>query len=103
VPEDVERMNRFWGDDSWKAAAYVESKQSNMFDFEPEQLKQDNSTIAAAFRERLKKVAGFKYVPEPLPMRNKNNAILYYLFFASANDTGRKIVEDIFKKYRLRT
>lgn len=103
APEDIERMNRFWGDESWEAAAYVESGQASMFGFEPEKLKQDNPAIAAAFRERLQKVAGFKYVPQPLPMRNKNNAVLYYLFFASANDTGRKIVEGIFKRYRMRT
>ena len=103
APEDIQRMNRFWGDESWGTTAYVESGQKNMFDFEPEKLKQNNPAVAAAFRERLKKVAGFKYVPQPLAMRNKNNAILYYLFFASANDTGRKIVEDIFKRYRLRT
>ena len=103
APEHIERMNRFWGDESWMTAAYVESGQASMFGFEPETLKQDNPAIAAAFRERLQKVAGFKYVPRPLPMRNKNNAILYYLFFASTNNTGRKIVEDIFKKYRIRT
>ena len=103
VPQDVARMTRFWGDESWRDVAYVDSGQANLFDTEPEKLKQDNPVIAAAFRERLQKVAGFKYVPQPLPMRNKNNAVLYYLFFASANDTGRKIVEDIFKRYRLRT
>jgi three-Cys-motif partner protein len=102
APEDIDRMNRFWGDDSWRTAAYVESGQSSMFDFGPEKLKQDNPAIAAAFRERLRQVAGFKYVPQPLPMRNKNNAVLYYLFFASGNDTGRKIVEDIFKRYQFR-
>jgi hypothetical protein len=33
-------------------------------------VKQDNDAIVAAFRERLKKVAGFNFVPEPLPMKN---------------------------------
>ena len=103
TPENIERMNRFWGDASWGSVAYVESGQASMFDFEPEKLKQDNPAIAKAFRERLQTVAGFKYVPQPLPMRNKNKAILYYLFFASANNTGRKIVEDMFKRYRMRT
>lgn len=30
--------------------------------------KQPNDVIAEAFKERLKKVAGFKYVPEPVPI-----------------------------------
>jgi len=54
--------------------------------------------MADAFRRRLLDVAGFKYVPEPLPMVNSQNAVIYYLFFASHNDTGRKIVSDIFRK-----
>jgi hypothetical protein len=57
-------------------------------------------TIAAAFRERLRKVAGFTYVPEPLAMRNKINAVLYCLFFVAANKTAEKIIKDTFSKYR---
>lgn len=96
--EGTERMNRFWGDDSWKNAAYVEARQGNLFGTTLE--KQGNEVIVAAFQERLKKVAGFQFVPEPLPMKNKTNAVIYYLFFASQNSTGDKIIADIFKKYR---
>ncbi|HYN39133.1 MAG TPA: three-Cys-motif partner protein TcmP, partial [Rhodospirillales bacterium] len=98
---DIERMNRFWGDNSWCDVAYVDTGQTSMFDFEPEKQKQDNETIVAAFRARLQKVAGFEYVPQPLAMTNSNNAVVYYLFFASDNDTGRKIITDIFGRYRL--
>jgi three-Cys-motif partner protein len=100
--EDIDRMNRFWGDNSWDAAAYVATKQLNFLDFELEKHKQDNDTIVTAFQERLKKVADFQHVPKPLAMRNKNNAVVYYLFFASANQTGGNIVESIFAQYRLR-
>jgi three-Cys-motif partner protein len=69
VPQSgVERMTRFWGDDSWVRAAYQESPQGNLFG--TELVKQGNEQIVAAFRERLKKVAGFDFVPDPLPMRN---------------------------------
>jgi three-Cys-motif partner protein len=98
--ESIERMNRFWGDDSWKQVAYVESTQRSLFGDPPDLIKQDNETIAAAFRERLRKVAGFAHVPEPLPMRNSNNAVLYYLFFAAASKTADKIIRDIFANYR---
>ena len=102
APDDIRRMSRFWGDNSWSQIAYLETGQTNMFDFEPETQKQGNEAIVAAFRERLRKVGGFKYVPHPLAMRNSNKAVVYYLFFASANDAGRKIITHVFQKYRLK-
>ena len=95
----TERMTRFWGDESWKQAAYTDSPQYNLFS-RPNRVKQVNEVIVAAFRDRLKKVAGFNVVPEPLAMRNSNNAVVYYLFFASQKDVARKIVQDIFARYR---
>jgi hypothetical protein len=53
-----------------------------------------------AFRQRLTKAAGFRFVPDPLPMRNSNNAVVYYLFFASQKPVAEKIIHDIFAKYR---
>jgi three-Cys-motif partner protein len=100
TPESIEWMNRFWGDDSWRNIAYIESAQQSLFGEPPDLIKQDNDTIAQAFRKRLHEVAGFAHVPAPLPMRNHNNAILYYLFFAAASDTAAKIIRDIFAKYR---
>jgi three-Cys-motif partner protein len=94
----VERMTRFWGE-TWKQAAYADSAQYEFFSA-PGRVKQDNDAIIAAFRERLKKVAGFSFVPEPLPMRNSNKAIVYYLFFASPKPVAEKIIEGIFGKYR---
>jgi three-Cys-motif partner protein len=100
APQDgIERMTRFWGDDSWKQAAYAESSQYGLFS-PPDLVKQDNKTIVAAFRDRLRKVAGFEFVPDPLPMKNSNNAVVYYLFFASRKPVANDIVEDIFAKYR---
>ncbi|HEX3339895.1 MAG TPA: three-Cys-motif partner protein TcmP [Pseudolabrys sp.] len=99
VPQDgIERMNRFWGDGSWKQAAYAKSKQPS-FLFETEDEKQPNTAIVAAFQQRLKNVAGFKYVPAPLPMLNSRNAAVYYLFFASAKPVAEDIITSIFKKY----
>jgi three-Cys-motif partner protein len=96
-PRQVARMNRFWGDDSWRTAAYDTS--GNLFGWEE---KGTNEQLVQAYRERLLKTAGFGYVPEPLPMRNSKGATVYYLFFASPKETGEKIVEDIFAKYRNR-
>jgi three-Cys-motif partner protein len=98
VPQaGIERMNRFWGDESWRGAAYGEARQQSFFG--PEIVKQGNEEIAAAFRDRLNKVAGFGFVPDPLPMRNSKNAVVYYLFFASPKAVADKIIRDIFRKY----
>jgi three-Cys-motif partner protein len=100
VPQDgIDRMTRFWGDGSWKTAAYVEHPQGNLFGAR-DVIKQGNEAIVAAFSKRLAKVAGFEFVATPLPMRNSNSAVVYYLFFASAKAVAYKIVADIFAKYR---
>jgi three-Cys-motif partner protein len=96
--EDAARMTSFWGDESWKQAAYAE--QTNIFGGIDPVKYGGNAQVVGAYRERLKKVAGFKYVPEPMPMRNTKGAVVYYLFFASQNATGKKIVESIFHKYK---
>ncbi len=100
-PEKVQasqaaRMDAFWGDNSWRSAAYTKSEGL----FGEIQEKAENLDVAMAFCERIKETAGFKFVPEPLPMRNTTGAIVYYLIFASPNKTGDKIVTDIFRKYR---
>ena len=97
-PRQIERMNRYWGDESWRDIAY-ESRRTL---FEPEQVKTDNETIAQAFRRRLKRVGGFQHVSDPMPMRNSRGAVVYYLFFASPKAVAAHIVADIFAKYRER-
>ncbi|HUR20849.1 MAG TPA: three-Cys-motif partner protein TcmP [Vicinamibacterales bacterium] len=96
TPAQAARMTAVWGDDSWRSVAYREETDL----FGPQLEKTDNPEIAEAFRLRLKKVAGFKYVPPPIPMRNSKGATVYYLYFASPNKIGGKIVDHIFDKYR---
>jgi len=52
------RMTRFWGDESWRNVAYTTTY--HLFGWHE---KTDNDTIAEAFRERLRQVAGFTHVP----------------------------------------
>lgn len=92
----IARMDAFWGDHSWRSAAYT--KTQGLFDEIEE--KSSNEAVAKAFQNRLKRVGGFAYVPSPIPMRNSTGSVLYYLFFASPKETGAKIVKDIFDKYR---
>ncbi|HEX6189249.1 MAG TPA: three-Cys-motif partner protein TcmP [Pyrinomonadaceae bacterium] len=99
VPEDqAVRMDKVWGDRTWRQAAY-RTERGLFGDIEA---KADNEAVAEAFRSRLREVAGFQYVPRPMPMRNTRGAVVYYLFFASPNKTGAHIVEYIFEKFRQR-
>ncbi len=91
---DIQRMNSFWGNDSWRSSAY------SKMDLFGDGHKAENSAVVDAFQRRLAEVAGFKYVPDPMPMRNSKNAVVYYLFFASHQKLADNIVADIFEKYK---
>jgi three-Cys-motif partner protein len=95
----VERMDRFWGDNSWREVAY--STTANLLGYEEKVCTNDD--LAEAFRQRLIEVAGFEHVPQPVYMRNSKRAGLYYLFFASQKPVAAHIVNDIFSSYRAGT
>ena len=97
-PDNVGRMNSFWGDDSWHRIAY--NRETDLFGIENDEKASTNWQLVLAFKERLKKVAGFRQVPDPMPMRNSRGAVVYYLFFASQKSVALNIVKSIFKKYR---
>ncbi|MEQ1897963.1 MAG: three-Cys-motif partner protein TcmP [Vicinamibacterales bacterium] len=97
-PVQAARMDLVWGDSSWRQSAY-RTDQDLLGDVTK---KEGNDAIAEAFRKRLRNVAGFAYVPQPIPMRNRRGAIVYYLFFAAQKPVANKIVTHIFDKYRNR-
>ncbi len=97
VQSKTEQLTRLWGDETWRDAAYDRS--GNLFG-NPE--KVPNEHFEAAWRERLKKKAGFKFVSKPLPMKTRTNAVIYYLYFASQKPVAAGIVDEIFNKYRKR-
>lgn len=100
-PRQVARMDRFWGDRSWDKVTYEESPQASLFgDREVVKVENSNDRIAEAYRQRLLEVAGFRYVRLPLKFPNRLGRTVYYLFFASPNATGKKILEATFNKYR---
>ena len=101
-PEGVDhaailRMNLYWGNESWKEVAYRPIP--TLFG-EVWKAKESNITIALAFKNRLEEAAGFKYVSQPLPMRNSRGAVIYYLFFASQQKIAYDIIDYIFNKYQ---
>jgi three-Cys-motif partner protein len=97
IQSKIDQLTRLWGDGTWEEAAF--SSEGKLFD-DPE--KVSNEVFEAAFRERLKKKASFKFVSKPMPMKTKTNAIIYYLYFASQKPVAAGIVDDIFNKYRKR-
>jgi three-Cys-motif partner protein len=96
-PLQIKRMDLFWGDNSWKEIAY--STEPDLFGQEFIE-KNENIDVVQGYVERLKKVAGFKYVAKPIAMRNRNKAVVYYLLFASHKPVAVNIVEQIFDKYK---
>jgi three-Cys-motif partner protein len=91
------RMDSAWGDHTWREVLYTRSP--GLFGEIEE--KAENDVVAEALRHRLEKVAGFKYVPRPIPMKDSAGRVFYYLFFASPNKTGARIVGEIFDKHRM--
>ena len=99
VASKVAQMTRLWGDETWLDAGYDQIQ--TLFGYSVP-VKVSNERFAEAFRERLEKKAGFKYVPKPMPMKTQTNSVIYYLYFASQKEAGMDIVSDIFNKYRLK-
>jgi len=88
------RMNFFWGDVSWQDVLY--RPREDLFGEIHKIRTEDFKRLAIEYQNRLKTIAGFKFVPEPVLMRNSRNGPLYYLFFASAQQVAQKIIMDIF-------
>ena len=93
-------MTAFWGDESWRSLFYAPSPQLSLFGESNEVKSSSNLQVARAYAKRLRDHAGFKFVPEPMPMRNSSNAEVYYLLFAAHKEVAGNIVEHIFAKYR---
>lgn len=85
APDEAEAMTRFWGDESWRKAAYVQ-RNGLLSNLGPE--KATDLEFASAFCERLKKEAGFHGTTQPIPMKNSHGALMYYLIFALPNNTA---------------
>jgi three-Cys-motif partner protein len=66
TPQDgIDRMTKFWGDEIWKQIAYAKHPQGNLFT-NPDLVKQSNESVVRASQTRLKNVAGFAFVPDPI-------------------------------------
>jgi hypothetical protein len=59
----------------------------------------DPPEAARDFGRRLKDVACFPHVTDPMPLRNVEDRVTHYLFFASPNSIGARIAREIFSEY----
>ncbi len=76
---------------------YVKEQQMNLFG-EEKYNKTDNAVQKAAglYVERLKSI--FKFVSNPMPLKNSNNTIMFHFIAASNVAVAVKIANDIIKK-----
>lgn len=98
APDQVARMNRFWGDESWRRDCYEE--QPGLFGGIFRSKKPGNEAAVRAYQRRLKDVAGFTHLSTALDMRNRSGAILYYLLGASQASVAVNVFNDVFRKRR---
>ena len=94
VPKKAQRMDTFWGDDSWRTSFYKETGLLNLEE------KVNSDDLVNAYCERLNKEAGFEFVAKPVPFTNTTNAPMFYFCFASHNKTASKVATYLYKKTR---
>jgi three-Cys-motif partner protein len=94
---DAAAFSEFCGTEDWKNLMYQPDLFGDLGKIG------NNRTLAEWFRERIKTVAGFEFVPEPILMRNSKGGNLYFLYFASHQSVAQKVILDIFTKYRKMT
>lgn len=76
---------------------YYEDPQMDLFgDRKFKKIENAVEVAADLYRERLKTI--FKYVSDPLPLRNSTNAVLFHFMAASNVPVAVKIANDIIKK-----
>jgi three-Cys-motif partner protein len=93
------RMTKWWGDESWKEQFYGPGPK--LLHGESTNRKTvNNDDVVEMYRQRLLSEGGYEFVTNPLPMKNSQNAVLYYILLASNNETAVRIMDEILDRYR---
>jgi three-Cys-motif partner protein len=90
------KMTEYWGDESWEEAAYTSD---GLLPLDLPPVRESPDTIISAFRDRLRSVAGFKIVSNPIPMRNTAGRVIYHLLVASHNAKAADVIRPIEKRF----
>lgn len=93
------QMSKWWGSDDWKQLFYSVGQKPLVGDARIQKMV-NNDDIVNFYRQRLLEQGGYEFVTEPLPMKNSQNATLYYILLASNNATAVRIMDEILDKYR---
>jgi three-Cys-motif partner protein len=102
-PKEAERLTNAWGDESWREAVFIDTKQQTLFETSGEPKgKVTCDQIAKAYKARIQHVAGFAHVLDPIAMLNSRRGVIYYLFFASQQPVAAKIMKDIVKSVMMK-
>lgn len=92
----IEKLERFWPDDSYKD--FYTSEGLLFKDIEVRDAR--NEEIVKVYCEKLREIATFEYIPEPLPMKNTKGTTVYYIIFAAHKPVSKRIVRHIFNRHR---
>ena len=90
IPSNLQmKLDTVFGTNTWKDEFYGEPLQGSLFNDNKELEKRANfEAIKSFYRERLREI--FPGVANnPLPLKNKTNSILFYLYFALSNDSKK--------------
>ena len=95
----LERLELFLGLSREEVENYFYKKINTLFpDITFVQKEEDAiEKSAKLYLRRLKDV--FKFVSKAYELKNSTNSVMYHLYFASNNENGVKIANDIVKKY----
>lgn len=98
--EQAVRMDNLWGDRTWQDMFYQTKAQLPLFgDERISEKAATNKMVVDAYCERLRTMAGFNHVSEPVGFRNSTNSVMYYILLASPKEVATNIMRDIQKKY----
>jgi three-Cys-motif partner protein len=90
-------MDRIWGNHDWHDLLYT--RQPDLFGgvWEVKKRRTDAEFLSRLFVEkRLRPL--FKFVTDPIVIKNTHGADIYGLIFAGHNETGAKIADYVFRK-----
>jgi len=97
----IERLELFLGlsEQEIKSYFYEERTEQTLFGEMTRTRKKSEAIGKAAqlYQNRLKEV--FRYVTEPLELKNEKNSVMYHYLFASNNQTAANIARDIIKNH----
>ncbi len=94
----VEKLNKVYGDDSWKNL-YGKNPQLHLFGVKEYKRTHGVSGLVEIYKDKLGELFGDRFLRESCPLKNSNNSELFEFLFCVGNERGigpaKKIAEHI--------